>query len=50
MRFAAKSSPNDLIMNGKPAHVLNPWHIIVDTEEESITIKKRNTYLIGVDR
>lgn len=36
-------------MNGKPAHVLNPWHIIVDTDKETITIKKRNSYLFGVD-
>lgn len=49
MRFEAQSSANALIMNGKPAHVLNPWHIFVDTDEETITIRKRNAYLIGVD-
>jgi hypothetical protein len=49
MKFSAQSAPSALLMNGKPAHVLNPWHIIVDTDEETITVRKRNSYLIGVD-
>jgi hypothetical protein len=37
------------VINGKGTHVLNPWHIIIDTEEETIIIRKRNAVLIGVD-
>jgi len=29
--------------------VLNPWHIVVDINQESITIRKRNPFLIGFD-
>ena len=49
MRFEASSSATALFMNGKGAHVVNPWYIIVDLREETITIRKRNTHLIGVD-
>ena len=49
MKFEASSSKNALVMNGKAAHVVNPWSIEIDTNEETITIKKRNSYLIGVD-
>jgi len=49
MIFEAQSSAIALVMNGKPAHILNPWHIIVETDEETITITKRNWYLIGID-
>ena len=27
-------------MNGKAAHVVNPWHITIDLEKETITVKK----------
>lgn len=46
----AKSSILSLILNGKLFHVFNPWHIIVDFKEETITVKKRNQFLIGIDR
>ena len=49
MTFSTSSSTNALIMNGKAAHVVNPWHITIDLENETITIRKRNKILIGVD-
>jgi len=49
MKFETSSSSNALVMNGKGAHVVNPWHIIIDTDEETITVRKRNAILIGVD-
>lgn len=49
MRFEATSSPDALIFNGKPEHIVNPWTIIVDTDDEAITVKKRNWHLIGKD-
>jgi len=49
MRFETASASNALIMNGKGAHVLNPWRIIIDLDEETITIRKRNKIMIGVD-
>ena len=44
-----KSTFISLLLNGKIEHILNPWHIIVDLNELTITIKKRNWYLIGFD-
>ena len=49
MRFDTSSSFNALIMNGKCSHIVNPWRIIVDTDEETITVRKRNPELFGVD-
>ena len=49
MRFEATSSVNSLVLNGMPEHVVNPWTIIVDSEEETITVKKRNWHLVGKD-
>lgn len=49
MIFSTSSSSNALIVNGKGAHVVNPRHISVDLEQETIIIKKRNKILIGVD-
>lgn len=46
----ATSSILSLILNGKLFHVFNPWHIIVNFDEETITVKKRNQFLIGIDR
>lgn len=37
-------------MNGKAAHVVNPWHITIDLEKETITVKKRNAYLVGLNQ
>lgn len=44
-----KSSILFLLLNGKIEDILTPWHIIIDFQTETITIKKRNWYLIGVD-
>jgi len=38
-----------LLFNGKINHVLNPWNIIVDMNELTLTVKKRNWFLIGFD-
>lgn len=50
MQFEAKSTPDALIFNGKAAHVANPWVIIIDTDNETITVRKANWYLIGEDQ
>jgi len=49
MRFEASSSSSALMFNGKGAHVANPWRIIIDMDEKTITVRKRNSSLIGVD-
>jgi hypothetical protein len=49
MKFEASSSKNALLMNGKGAHVMNPWHISIDLHSKTITVRKRNKFLIGVD-
>lgn len=45
----SKSSIISLITNGRFTHILTPWKIIVDLNELTITIKKRNWFLIGFD-
>jgi len=45
----SRSTIASLIFNGKMFHLLNPWHIEVDTNQETITIRKRNPFLIGFD-
>jgi len=47
--FRWRSTFTGLLFNGKLTHILNPWHIVVDTNQETITIKKRNPFLIGFD-
>jgi hypothetical protein len=49
MKYESSSSVNGLIANAKGAHILNPWRIIIDTDEETIAIVKRNSILIGVN-
>ena len=49
MRFEASSSSSALVANFKAAHVANPWSIIIDTDEETITVSKRNWFLVGKD-
>jgi hypothetical protein len=49
MKFESTSSGSALIANGKAAHVANPWNIVIDTDEETITVSIRNWYLIGID-
>ena len=47
MIFETFLSSTALVANGKPAHIANPWVIVVDTDEQTITVRKRNWFLIG---
>jgi hypothetical protein len=47
--ISSKSSIIFLFLNGKIEDVLAPWKICVDFELETIIIKKRNWYLIGIN-
>jgi len=49
MRYEATSTLTSMATNGKIINAITPWHIIVDTDEETITIRKRNLIMIGVD-
>jgi hypothetical protein len=49
MIFKASSSSSSLMANSKGAHIANPWTLIIDTAEETITVSKRNKFLIGKD-
>ena len=49
MRFEATSTEASLAANGKIINAATPWHLIVDTDEETITVRKRNLTMIGVD-
>ena len=49
MKYTYSSSEVALVANGHAADVLTPWQIIIDTDEQTITVRKRNKYLIGVD-
>ncbi|MDD6642355.1 MAG: hypothetical protein PUE55_07160 [Bacteroidales bacterium] len=49
MTYTYSSSEAALLANGRAADILTPWQIEIDTDEQTITIRKRNKYLIGVD-
>ncbi len=49
MRFEATSTEAALAANGRIADAVTPWHLIVDTDAETVTVRKRNRYMIGVD-
>lgn len=49
MVYKFSSAKDALVMNGKGAHVVNPWHITINLAKETIEVKKRNSFLIGVD-
>lgn len=49
MRFESTSTEAALAANGRIADAVTPWHLIVDTDAETVTVRKRNKYLIGVD-
>lgn len=49
MTYKFSSSEASLLANGRAADILTPWQIEIDTDEQTITIRKRNKYLIGVD-
>lgn len=38
-----------LLMNFKIEHILSPWKIEIDLDQEIITVTKRNQYYIGID-
>jgi hypothetical protein len=42
------SSLRALLFNGKAIHVINRWHLIIDTDMEAITMRQRNNNLISV--
>lgn len=49
MLYKYKSSIFILFINGKLEDILTPWKIIINFQTETITIKKRNWYLIGTN-
>ena len=49
MRYSFTSPEAILIANGRAGDVLRPWTIIIDTDDQTITVSKRNRILIGVD-
>ena len=49
MRFGARSRELSLLFNGRIINAFTPWRIVVDTDAETITVRKRNFILIGVD-
>lgn len=49
MRYSYTSSDAILLANGRAGDVLRPWTIVIDTDDETITVSKRNKYFIGVD-
>jgi hypothetical protein len=50
MIFKTKSSILALFFNGEIGHIINPWVLILNFENETITVEKRNWYFIGKDR
>lgn len=48
MRYTFTSSRTALVANGCGG-ILTPWQIEIDTDEQTITVSKRNRILIGVD-
>lgn len=49
MVFKTKSTILALLFNLRWLDFLTPWRIIINTDEETITVRKRNYILIGVD-
>ena len=49
MVFKTKSTILALFFNLRWLDFLTPWRISIDTDEETITIRKRDFILIGVD-
>ena len=49
MRKSFTSSETVLLANGRAGDILRPWTIIIDTDDQTITVSKRNKYFIGVD-
>lgn len=50
MIYKTKSSFLALLFNGEIRHIINPWVLILNFENETISVEKRNWYFIGKDR
>ena len=48
MRYEFTSSAAAMAANGNLSEI-TPWRIIIDTDEQTITVSKRNKFLIGMD-
>jgi hypothetical protein len=48
MRYEFTSSATAMAANGYLSEI-TPWRLIIDTEEQTITVSKRNKFLIGTD-
>lgn len=49
MKYTFTSSNAALIANGRGMDVLTPWNVIIDTDEKTLSVSKRNRILIGKD-
>ena len=49
MRCSFTSTKSALLGNGRGADVFTPWTVTIDTDEQTITVSKRNRIMIGVD-
>ena len=49
MRYSFSSFWLSLITNGKLLDILTPWHLVIDMDDQTVTVSKRNWFLIGVD-
>ena len=49
MRYEFISSAAAMAANGNLSEI-TPWRIIIDTVEQTITVSKRNKFLIGTDK
>jgi hypothetical protein len=48
MRYEFTSSAAAMAANGNLSEI-TPWRLIIDTDEQTITVSKRNKFLIGTD-
>lgn len=49
MRYEFTSSAAAMAANGNLSEI-TPWRLIIDTDEQTITVSKRNKFLIGTDQ
>lgn len=49
MKYKFSSSFLSLFFNFKIEHILFPWCLILNLNDNTITLKKRNWYLIGIN-
>ena len=50
MKYKFSSSQVVMAAHGEISNALTPWHVIIDTNDETVSVTKRNKYLIGVDQ